>query len=108
MQASYTKLRSGDWGIRVEGRATTGQSVTVTKRDGSRQTVCVDRVVWSGEGVSLCSIRRETAGGYSAQRATAGGTSGRCRECRGPIRGTPEHRAMAGLCGSCAFDEYDC
>lgn len=62
MQASYAKLRSGDLGIRVEGRATTGQSVTVTKRDGSRQSVTVDRVVWSGEGVSLCSFRRETAG----------------------------------------------
>lgn len=33
---------------------------------------------------------------------------GRCRECGGEIKDAPHHRAMGGLCGDCAFDEYDC
>lgn len=33
--------------------------------------------------------------------------SGRCRSCHGPIMNAPHHRAMGGLCGNCAFDEYD-
>jgi hypothetical protein len=33
---------------------------------------------------------------------------GRCRECGGPIKDAKHHRAMGGLCGECAFDEYDC
>ena len=68
MQASYTKLRSGDWGIRVEGRVSVGQDVVVTKRDGSRQTATVERIVWSGEGVTLCSIRRAERGGGGRSR----------------------------------------
>lgn len=34
--------------------------------------------------------------------------SGRCRDCGREIRDAPHHRAMGGLCGDCAFDEYDC
>lgn len=30
-----------------------------------------------------------------------------CRECHGPLVNAPHHSAMGGLCGSCAFDEYD-
>lgn len=43
-----------------------------------------------------------------ARRGFGGRGGGCCRECRGPIVNAPHHRAMGGLCGSCAFDEYDC
>lgn len=32
---------------------------------------------------------------------------GRCRECGKGLRDASFHRAMGGLCGECAFDEYD-
>jgi len=37
----------------------------------------------------------------------ARGLRGRCRDCGGEIVDAPHHRAMAGLCGECAFDEFD-
>lgn len=94
MQASFTKLRSGDWGIRVTGGVPeAGQSVVVAKRDGSSDTVSVDRVVWSGEGVALCAIVRRAkgrSGGYYSQRASRyrpcgypGCSPGYCDECDG-------------------------
>jgi hypothetical protein len=65
----------------------------------------VTRVVWQGEGVTLCatqSLDRAPAARKSASRG------GRCRECKGPLVDVSHHRAMGGLCGDCAFDEYDC
>jgi hypothetical protein len=61
--ASYTKLQSGDWGVRVSGTApAVGATVTVTKRDGTAKVEIVDRVLWAGTGrdgqpAALCSIR---------------------------------------------------
>src|SRR5690606_17397822 len=54
--ATFTKLRSGNWGVRVKGTAAVGQSVTVQKKDGSTKTVTVSAVVWQGNGVTLCAI----------------------------------------------------
>lgn len=53
---SYAKLSNGAWGIRTPGVAHPGQTVTVTKKDGTRKVEKIDRVVWTGNGVSLCSI----------------------------------------------------
>jgi len=53
---TYTKLRNGSWGVRVQGSVSAGQTVTVAKRDGSTKTETVGRVLWTGQGVSLCSI----------------------------------------------------
>jgi hypothetical protein len=39
---------------------------------------------------------------------SSGSGSGTCRACHRTIRDAPHHRAMGGLCGECAFDEYDC
>lgn len=58
MAASYTKLRSGDWGIRVPGRVKAGDLVNVTKKSGEVITETIDRVIWSGSGCSLCSVVR--------------------------------------------------
>jgi hypothetical protein len=112
-KTTYTKLRDGSWGVRAPAGTKAGDPITVTKRDGTTKPERVERVLWEGDGIALCAIAPSApsakSGGYSAQRVSrAGGASDRCRECRGPIRHAPEHRAMGGLCGSCAFDEYDC
>ncbi len=68
MQATYTKLKSGQWGIRVAGQATKGQQVTVSTKAGARKIETVSAVVWSGNGVTLCAIaptsRPASRGGY--------------------------------------------
>lgn len=51
---------------------------------------------------ALVSISQ--ASGRSRRRVS----SDCCRECGGPLVSAPHHAAMGGLCGHCAFDEYDC
>ena len=54
---TYTKLKTGAWGLRVVGlKVGVGDSVTVSKKDGSRKTETVSAVLWSGDGVTLCAI----------------------------------------------------
>lgn len=66
MKATYTKLKSGDWGLRVEGGdVKAGQSITVTKKDGDTKTETVAGVLWTGNGVQLCSIKpKQRRGDY--------------------------------------------
>ena len=56
--ATYTKLKSGAWGLRIVGniRVQSGDRVTVSKKDGSRKEETVGAILWSGDGVMLCSI----------------------------------------------------
>lgn len=61
MKATFTKLKTGEWGVRVEGTPTVGQEISVTKKSGEVSTVLVSKVVWEGtnpEGhaLSLCEI----------------------------------------------------
>ena len=108
LTASPAKLRDGTWGARVQGTATEGQTVTIRTAAGKVWQARVTRVIWTGEGVTIvatASLDRAPAQSAPAVRASTGG---RCRGCRGPIVNARHHRAMGGLCGSCAFDEYDC
>lgn len=59
--ATYTKLRDGSWGIRATAAVSPGSLVTVTKKSGESKSETVDRIVWSGNGVWLCSIRKTAA-----------------------------------------------
>ena len=105
---TFAKLRNGDWGVRVRAdRAPQrGDVVTVNKADGSTKQVTIEQVVWSGEGAHLCSIADDRVTtrprGTSARAARP---AGRCRVCRGPIQDCSYQRAMAGMCGACAYDE---
>jgi hypothetical protein len=65
--ASFTKMKDGSWGLRIQGTAKAGQSIAVQKRDGGSKTVEIGRVVWTGNGISLATI----SGSGSTQRATA-------------------------------------
>lgn len=57
---TYTKLRSGAWGVRCEGKVKSGDRVTVRKKSGETRTESVERVVWTDGKISLCSIVAET------------------------------------------------
>ena len=69
MNATYTKLKDGSWGVRIEGTLDKGakSEVTVTKRSGETKTESVI-VLWSGNGVSLAKIVKSGhsgVGGYN-------------------------------------------
>jgi hypothetical protein len=61
MATTYTKLRSGDWGIRSTETLAAGMTVQVTKKSGESKTETVDHVIWTGNGVTLASIARSAA-----------------------------------------------
>lgn len=62
LNGRFSKLKDGTWGVRVEGMADPGDKVFVTRQDGRKQMVVVDRVQWKGKDnytgmfVSLCSF----------------------------------------------------
>lgn len=69
---TYTKLNSGDWGIRVAGKATSGQRVIVTKKSGESKTETVSKVLWADGKISLCSIERGQGGDSTGRRISTG------------------------------------
>lgn len=56
MTATYTKLKSGDWGVRATSPVKAGDRVSVTTKAGARKSEEVARVIWRGDGVWLCAI----------------------------------------------------
>lgn len=92
--ASPTQLKSGEWGARVTAsRVKVGDELTVVTRSGSSWDAVVQAVIWQGPDVALCR--------------TARAHPGRCTQCGRRAVDAPHHAAMGGLCGDCAFDEYD-
>lgn len=55
MNATYTKLKDGSWGLRGAG-LTAGARVTVTTKAGVTKTETVGRVLWTGNGISIATI----------------------------------------------------
>lgn len=53
MLITFTKLKSGSWGLRISvGRGesiSVGAEVEVSKRDGSVTKAIVGRILWSGD-----------------------------------------------------------
>lgn len=59
MSTTYTKLRSGEWGLRfTEDPPPIGSAVTVQKRDGTAKTETVGSVVWQNQEITLTTIAR--------------------------------------------------
>ncbi len=54
-KATPVKLRSGEWGAKVQGQVREGDTVTITTRAGKSWEARVSRVVWHGGGVSICA-----------------------------------------------------
>ncbi len=46
--ATFTKLRSGEWGLRVIGKARPGDRVLARRQSGQAQIMVCGEVVWSG------------------------------------------------------------
>ena len=57
LTASPIRLRSGEWGARVQGSAVEGASIKVTPRAGKSWQAFVSKVVWSGSGITIVSTR---------------------------------------------------
>ena len=95
MQATYSKLKNGSWGIRVVGYVPgVGTSVTVRKKDGSEKEETVEAVVWSGTSdgkpIALCSIKQKTPQAKTSARSNEprlrrNGTY-ECEECGDYVR----------------------
>lgn len=89
--ASYTKLKSGEWGIRSSGTLFPGALVAVTTKAGKVKMEIVQRVVWTGKDrdgsqVTLASIEptdRPSSGSSRGNNAPGGRTCSYCgsREC---------------------------
>lgn len=76
MTATFAKLKNGEWGVRVEAFSVVpGQTITVSKRDGSNDTVEVDAILHHGDEVYLCSIKKKAK---SVNRSASGQV---CAEC---------------------------
>jgi hypothetical protein len=55
----FKRLRNNAWGIiGPSALLREGVDVAVTKRDGTATMATVSRVIWSGDGKAICSIRR--------------------------------------------------
>ena len=55
--ATFTKLKTGNWGIRATSRVAEGDRVEVRKKDGSTKVETVAKIVWTdGSSVWLCAI----------------------------------------------------
>ena len=73
IQASPTKLRSGEWGAKVQtANVSEGDSIQITTRAGKSWTASVAKVVWRGEGVAIVATRSKpktcTVNGRSYRR----------------------------------------
>lgn len=47
MKVSYTKLKSGNWGLRSDKELTVGSAVAVTKKGGGEKQETVGTKVWT-------------------------------------------------------------
>ena len=106
MIISYSKLRSGDWGVRVQGaRPLQGATLAVKTKAGATKSEVVERVIWSDSaGVThLCAVRAS-----SRPRSPQRGGRGRWNGCSCGARELPGGGLSANACASCQFDEYDC
>lgn len=81
LKAGYTKLRNGDWGMRIQGRVTVGDTVTVTKKDGSTKEEVVGSIVWSDDKITLATMDRGHTGKKTFRRMETGDRNVECGEC---------------------------
>lgn len=87
--ASPTKLRDGTWGARAAGSVAAGDRITIRTRSGQTWEATVTRILWRGEGATICATsqspkrsRRNSvicaAQGCAAHAIVAGGY---CEDC---------------------------
>jgi len=89
LPASPTKLRDGSWGARVRGQAHPGDEIQITTRAGKSWTAHVDRVLWTGEGVSIVSTQARQRTAPARTRVSTSTPS------------TPRRRRGSYICDEC-------
>jgi hypothetical protein len=105
-QGTWTKLRSGEWGVRVSGRIAEGDQVEVARKDGTTSVETVRRVLWSGRNrdgreVSLVSVRESSRTGRGPHTCTDRCYGSHpCRQC-----GRRDAYAVDGQWGCFRYDE---
>jgi len=86
MVVTFTRLKSGEWGLRSDEPLKSGQTVTVRKKDGSTKTMTIGKVVYAGGEVSLATIGEERAAPQYARTST-------------PSYSRPAYRSRGGRAG---------
>lgn len=85
IDATPTKLPSGDWGAKVNGTVKVGDVVTVTTRAGKSWEAAISRVLEHAGGVSICATtsRSQDSRGYGhiQARGTVAPHRRRCPTC---------------------------
>lgn len=75
--ATYTMLRSGEWGIRIRStkpaEIKAGGVYRVEKKNGEEKRETVESVVWAGNGVAICTIRRTAPAPVPAPKVMGSG-----------------------------------
>lgn len=87
MSGTWTKLKSGIWGLRIPYAAVLphkGQQVLAKKKSGEQTTETIEEVIWHGPDkaggyVALCSV---VGVGGNGSGKTGGGAV--CQECGKP------------------------
>lgn len=87
MSISFSKLKTGDWGLRAENEKEyiSGDSVVVKKKDGTTSRVKVVTQVWTDGYVALYTFKDNTTGGdkFKKPGSATKKTSGKCKTCNG-------------------------
>lgn len=79
--ATPTKLRSGEWGARVQGRVEAGEEITIRTKGGKSWTAIVAKVIWSGKDKyrgGMCSIVATESQGRRSGYTERGHYDGYC------------------------------
>jgi hypothetical protein len=83
---TFTKLKDGSWGLRIEGSAVVGDTVTVTKKSGETSHETVGHIVWTNGEITLATIAAKAGSGERSRRRPARGEH-YCRNGQDPHSG---------------------
>lgn len=81
--ASYTKLKTGAWGIRCNAGAQVGATVDVTTKAGAVKREVIAAVLWrdAAKDLSICAIGGKEKSGYGGSGYRRASGDGECNEC---------------------------
>lgn len=58
--ATPIKLKSGDWGAKVNGIPAEGDAITITTKSGKSWEATVSKVVWHKGDVAICVTQKRS------------------------------------------------
>jgi hypothetical protein len=100
MTTTFTKLRSGQWGLRGSQSALQpGATIGVAKRDGSTKECVVGRVIWTKDGIALATI---SASGCRVPSNPHREMCAECGERHAVTTASDSSGIVAGVCRRCA------